>query len=59
MFELKEHLLGTPESKSVTYLSPTSQKEIEKSGFHSASGDKVTSSNDEILSLPFATFMKI
>ena len=67
---MKEHLLEAPESKSVTYLSPTSQnemievigkkiilrdivEEIKKSGFHSVSGDKITSSNDEILSFFF------
>ena len=67
--ELKEHL-AAPQSKNVTYLSPTSQnqmievinkkiilrnivEEIKTSGFHSVSANKVTSNNDEILSLCF------
>ena len=62
--ELKEHL-EAPQSKSVTYLSPTSQIEmiigkkiilidvVEEIKNHSVSADEVTSSNDEILSLCF------
>ena len=64
--ELKEYL-EAPQSKSVTYLSPTNQNDmtevigkkiilrdiVKKSGFRSISADEVSSTSDEILPLCF------